>query len=152
RALAGAAEKAGVRIRYGTTVSKVEVRGERAVAVRTEVGERVPADVVVLNAELRRRARMTYSPSCVVVHIGSKQPYGAIAHHNIHFGRAWRSTFDEVIRQGRLMSDPSLLLTNPSRTDPSLAPPGLHTYYLLAPAPNLALGRQDWRGGLAQRY
>ena len=35
------------------------------------------------------------------------------------------------------MSDPSLLVTNPSRTDPSVAPAGRHTYYVLAPAPNL---------------
>ena len=35
------------------------------------------------------------------------------------------------------MSDPSLLVTNPSRTDPSVAPAGRHTYYVLAPVPNL---------------
>ena len=35
------------------------------------------------------------------------------------------------------MTDPSLLVTNPSRTDPSVAPAGQHTYYVLAPVPNL---------------
>jgi phytoene desaturase len=88
----------------------------------------------------------------VVLHVGSTQAYGEIAHHNIHFGRAWRTTFDEVIRRGRLMSDPSLLVTNPTRTDATTAPPGRQAYYVLAPVPNLVAGDLDWRGDLADRY
>lgn len=165
RALAGAAEKHGVRIRYGVTAARVETSADRATGVVTTDGERVPADVVVLNPDLPvayrdlvppappRLRRLRYSPSCVVLHLGARQGYRGIAHHNIHFGRAWRATFDEVIRRGRLMSDPSLLVTNPSRTDPSVAPAGRHTYYVLAPVPNLDRGRDlDWRGGLARRY
>src|SRR5262249_21033392 len=90
------------------------------------------------------RAAAPPPPSAVVVHVGSTQRYAKIAHHNIHFGRAWRSTFDEVIRRGRLMSDPSLLVTNPTRTDPTLAPDGREIYYVLAPAPNLDIGDLDW--------
>ncbi len=52
RALAGAAEKHGVQIRYGTTVTRVETAGGRATAVLTADGERIPADVVVLNPDL----------------------------------------------------------------------------------------------------
>jgi phytoene desaturase len=164
-ALAGAAEKHGVHIRCETTVSQVETRGGRAAAVVTADGERIPADAVVLNPDLplayrdllpgpppRRMSRLRFSPSCVVLHAGSRQAYSRIAHHNVHFGRSWRTAFDEVIRQGRLMSDPSLLVTNPSRTDPSAAPGGRQVYYVLAPAPNLASGPLDWRGGLATRY
>ena len=54
------------------------------------------------------------------------------------------------------MRDPSLLVTNPTRTDPDLAPPGKHSYYVLAPVPNLDAGGPDarrWReGGLGDRY
>ncbi|HYT10252.1 MAG TPA: FAD-dependent oxidoreductase, partial [Mycobacteriales bacterium] len=115
------------------------------------------ADVVVLNPDLptayqdllppdcapRRLARLRYSPSCVVLHVGSTAGYTRAAHHNIHFGRSWRRTFDELIRLGQLMSDPSLLVTNPTRSDPTLAPSGRHTYYVLAPTPNLGAGI-DW--------
>jgi phytoene desaturase len=73
-----------------------------------------------------------------VIHLGSTQRCERIAHHNIHFGRAWRGTFEDIIDRGRTMSDPSLLVTNPSRTDPDLAPAGDQTYYVLAPAPNLS--------------
>ncbi|MEU4677416.1 phytoene desaturase family protein [Micromonospora sp. NPDC023737] len=162
RAMAGAAEKHGVQIRYDTTVTRVETAHGRATGVLTADGELIPADVVVLNPDLpvayrdllppAPQRRLSYSPSCVVLHVGSTQGYGRIAHHNIHFGRSWRGTFDEVIRRGELMSDPSLLVTNPSRTDPSVAPPGRHTYYVLAPAPNLDRAPLDWRAGLAGRY
>jgi phytoene desaturase len=156
-ALAGAAEKHGVRFRYRTAAERVEVQGGRARAVITTDGERIEADVVVLNPDLptayrdllpadsapRRLARLRYSPSCVLLHVGSTAAYRRAAHHNIHFGRSWRRTFDELIRLGQLMSDPSLLVTNPSRSEPALAPPGRHTYYVLAPAPNLGAG-VDW--------
>jgi phytoene desaturase len=129
----------------------------RARAVITTDGERIEADAVVLNPDLpvayrdllppetapRRLATLKYSPSCVLLHIGSSASYSKIAHHNIHFGRAWRRTFDEIIRDGQLMSDPSLLVTNPSASDPSLAPPGKQTYYVLAPTPNLTADI-DW--------
>jgi phytoene desaturase len=161
-ALAAVACKYGVSIRYDARVTGVETRSGRARGVTLEGGEFVAADVVVLNPDLpvayrellpdRRAPRLRYSPSCVVLHVGSNQGYGRIAHHNIHFGRAWRRTFDEVIRQGKLMSDPSLLVTNPSRSDPSVAPAGRHTYYVLAPAPNLARRTIDWRGPAAPLY
>ena len=163
KALAGAAEKHGVRFRYDTTVTRVETANGRATAVLTDTGERIPADVVVLNPDLpvayrellperRRERRLRYSPSCVVLHIGSRQAYRKIGHHNIHFGTAWKGTFDEVIDKGLLMSDPSLLVTNPTHTDPTAAPEGKQSYYVLAPAPNLEAGPMNWRGGLGQRY
>ncbi|MEU8111659.1 phytoene desaturase family protein [Micromonospora sp. NPDC048947] len=162
RAMAGAAEKHGVQIRYDTTVTRVETVNGRATGVLTADGDLVPADVVVLNPDLpvayrdllpaAPQRRLTYSPSCVVLHVGSRHAYAKIAHHNIHFGRAWKGTFDEVIRRGELMTDPSLLVTNPSRTDPAVAPPDRHTYYVLAPVPNLHRAPFEWRGDLTQRY
>src|SRR5262249_55667394 len=126
RALAAVAEKHGVAIHYDTRVSRVATRAGRARGVHLLGGGFLPADVVVLHPALPvahrdllpggQSPRLRYSPSCVVLHVGSRQGYGRIAHHNVHFGHAWRRTFDEVIRQGRLMSDPSLLVTNPSRS------------------------------------
>jgi len=147
-AMAAAAEKHGVHIRYGTTVTRVEHAGGRARAVLTADGERVPCDAVVLNPDLPvahrdllghepwRVRRLRYSPSCYLLLAGSTRRYDDIAHHNIHFGTAWREIFDELLH-GRLMSDPSLLVTNPTRTDPALAPDGRQIYYVLFPTPNL---------------
>ena len=102
-AMAAAAEKHGVSIKYATTVTSVETNGDRATA-----------------------------------------NYTKIAHHNIHFGRSWRGVFDELIDKKQLMSDPSVLVTNPSRSDPTLAPAGKQIYYVLFPTPNLDADI-DWR-------
>jgi phytoene desaturase len=87
--------------------------------------------------------RLHYSPSAVVLHAGSRAAYEHAAHHTIEFGTAWKSTFDEIIDRGQVMSDPSFLLTTPTHTDPSLAPAERHTHYVLFPAPNLD-GHVDW--------
>jgi phytoene desaturase len=147
-AMAAAAEKHGVQIRYSTEVVRVEQAGGRAVAVHTACGERIPADVVVLNPDLpvayrellgyepRRLQRLSYSPSCYLLLAGSTKRYEGMAHHTISFGHAWREVFDELL-SGRLMSDPSVLVTNPTLSDPALAPSGREIYYVLFPTPNL---------------
>jgi phytoene desaturase len=148
-AMAAAAAKHGVEFRYDTDVTSVETVGDRAVAVRTSDGDRITADVVVLNPDLPVAyrdllglepwfvRRLNHSPSCFLLLAGSTASYAGIAHHNIHFGRSWRGVFDELIDQRRLMSDPSILVTNPSRSDASLAPVGKQAYYVLFPTPNL---------------
>ncbi|HEX2805221.1 MAG TPA: phytoene desaturase family protein [Kineosporiaceae bacterium] len=148
QAMAAAAEKHGVQIRYSTEVTGVEHANGRATAVHTAAGERIGCDVVVLNPDLPvayrellgytpwRVKRLAYSPSCYLLLAGSSRTYQDIAHHNIHFGESWRGVFDELL-SGRLMSDPSVLVTNPTRSDPSLAPDGRQIYYVLFPTPNL---------------
>ena len=157
RALAGAAEKHGVQLHYGRTVSRVLVEHGRAVGVETTDGERFDADVVVLNPDLpvayrellppeatpRRVKRLTYSPSCFLLLAGSTQAYTKTAHHNIHFGRQWREVFTDLIDRKQLMADPSVLVTNPTRSDPSLAPDGRQIYYVLFPTPDMTSGI-DW--------
>jgi phytoene desaturase len=49
------------------------------------------------------------------------------------------------------MSDPSLLITTPTVSDPSLAPPGRELHYVLAPCPNLRTGPHNWRA-IAPHY
>lgn len=148
-ALAGAAEKHGVNFKYNTTVTSIDYANGRARAVITDTGERIPCDAMVLNPDLpvawrdllnqtpRSVARLKYSPSCVTLLIGSNKEYSRLAHHNIHFGQSWDGIFDELIKKKVLMSDPSFLVTVPTRDDASLAPPGKHSYYVLFPTPNL---------------
>jgi phytoene desaturase len=148
RALADAAHRHGVTFRYGTTVTGIEQVGGRARAVHTGDGERIGCDAVVLTADLpvayrdllgttpRRVRRLRYSPSCYLMLAGSTARFPDAAHHNVHFGDAWREVFDDLAA-GRLMRDPSFLVTNPTRSDPGLAPPDREIYYVLFPTPNL---------------
>lgn len=159
QALADAATKAGATVRYGTAVTALEHRGERVTAVLTASGERISADALILTPDLpvvyqllgrapRRLLPLRWSPSAVVLHAGvcpaNTPGWQQLAHHTITFGNAWERTFDEIIYQGRLMSDPSLLITRPTATDPSLAPAGRELLYVLAPCPNLHTAPLDW--------
>ena len=160
RALATAAEKAGADFRYGERVQAVLRRaGDGAVAgVRLASGEQLRAEAVVCTPDLpvayerllpdlappRAALRGTYAPSAVVWHVGVRGlPPAEVAHHNIHFAGQWGAAFDALLRRGELMPDPSRLVTVPSLDDPSLAPEGCSTMYVLEPVPNLT-GRVDW--------
>lgn len=157
-ALAAAASDAGVEFRYGSAVSSLERRGGRVTAVHTDTGERVSADAVVLTTELpdtyrllgrtpRRLLRLRPAPSAVVAHVGCRavpNDTAGAGHHTIVFGKAWDQTFRDIIDDGRVMSDPSLLVTRPTASDPSLAPAGRDLLYILAPAPNTVVGDIDW--------
>ena len=97
----------------------------------------------LLGQEPRRLRYLRHSPSCYLMLVGSSARYARTVHHNIHFGRAWSGVFDEIIDRGELMSDPSLLVSQPTHSDPSLAPAGRHVYYVLFPTPNLSADI-DW--------
>ncbi|MDT0566134.1 phytoene desaturase family protein [Streptomyces sp. DSM 3412] len=163
RAMADAAAEAGADLRFGRDVVRLERSGDRVTAVVT-AHERIPCDAVVLTPDLpvayallgrppRRPLRIRHAPSAVVLHAGTDRTWPELAHHTLSFGTAWRRTFDELTRTGTLMSDPSLLITRPTATDPTLAPPGHHLHYILAPCPNTDIGPDAaaW-GDLAPRY
>jgi phytoene desaturase len=154
-ALAAAAVDAGVRFCYDATVTGLERTGGRVSAVRTHHSGRIPCDAVVLTTELpqtyallgrkpRRALPLQPSPSAVVAHVGCRSVGPETAHHTILFGDSWDRTFTDIIRDGQLMQDPSLLVTRPTASDPALAPAGRDLLYVLAPAPNLERGTIDW--------
>ncbi|MDK1474592.1 phytoene desaturase [Streptomyces sp. 549] len=164
QAMADAAADAGAELRYGTPVARLEQRRGRVEAVITEDGQRTPCDAVVLTCDLpvtyrllgrtpRRPVGLRHSPSAVILHVGTDRTWPQLAHHTISFGQAWKQTFEEITREGKVMSDPSLLITRPTTHDPSMAPAGRHLHYVLAPCPNTDIGpsAHAW-GELGPRY
>ncbi|MCB0950144.1 MAG: phytoene desaturase [Mycobacterium sp.] len=154
-AMAAAAAEAGVEFMYDSKVSELEWSGSRVTAVRTQAGERIAGDAVVLTTELpdtyrllgrtpRRLLKLRPAPSAVVAHVGCRAVGADVGHHTIVFGDAWKQTFGDIIDRGRVMGDPSLLVTRPTASDPSLAPPGRDLLYVLAPTPNTEVGQIDW--------
>jgi phytoene desaturase len=158
RGLMRAAEKAGAAFQFSSPVERITRRADGSVeGVRLASGERVTADAVVCNVDVpvayrsllglpppRVARRGRYSPSCVVWVAGVRGvlPRNA-AHHNIHFGRAWREAFTALMERGERMPDPSILVTSATASDPSLAPDGSASLFALEPAPNLD-GNVDW--------
>ncbi|HSU37699.1 MAG TPA: phytoene desaturase family protein [Propionibacteriaceae bacterium] len=159
-AMAQAAEKAGATFRYGDAVESI-LRSPtgRVAGVQTESGAEILADAVVCTLDLpvayqkflpdlrapRAARHGDYSPSCVVWHVGVRGvPEPPIAHHNIHFGHQWSEAFEALMDRGELMPDPSRLVTVPSLDEPTAAPAGCSTLFVLEPVPNLR-GKINWR-------
>ena len=97
------------------------------------------------DVEAPKKARTgKYSPSCLLWVAGvNGLPPADASHHNIHFGQDWDGSFKALIEDGVRMPDPSILVTLHSLDDPSLAPEGSSSIYVLEPTPNLS-GTIDW--------
>jgi phytoene desaturase len=157
----GGAGKGGAEFRWNAPVTRIVRRlgtSGPVTGVRLDSGEFIGADAVVANPDVpavyrdllpgvtmpRQARRGEYSPSCVLWLAGTKGPLPeATAHHNIHFGSDWKGSFDNLLHNGTLQADPSILVSTPALTDPGMAPPGGQVIYALEPVPNLD-GRIDW--------
>ncbi len=151
----------GVDLRLNTPVDEIEVENGRAIAVRTENGERVECDVVVSNADPSTVYKHMLDPSCrrkytdkkvdrvkqsmglFVGYFGTDKKYPDIEHHTIVLGPRYEALLDDIFNRKVLAEDFSLYLHRPTCTDPSLAPQGHDAFYVLAPVPNNNSGI-DW--------
>lgn len=155
----------GGDLRLSTPVRGVEVAGRGVGAkhlVTTDAQAREPFDFVVSNADLhhtygalydgapgarrtrRKLERMDWSMSLYVLYFGTDRQYEDLAHHTIVFGPRYEGLLTDIFEGGRLADDFSLYLHAPTRTDPSMAPPGCEAFYVLSPVPHLGNARLDW--------
>ena len=159
-AMEAAARGAGVEFVYGARVTATTWSGDRVTELSCVDGRTWSPDAVVMTLDrpaalevldrtprrslAGRPSRTRYSPSCVVLAAGVNASWPEAAHHTMHFGHAWSQVFDDL-DAGRLMRDPSFLVSLPSVTDPGLAPAGSSAAYVLFPAPNLDHAQPvDW--------
>jgi phytoene desaturase len=130
----------GVRLANGTTLQTA------AVVCNGDVAESymrlVPAAVRPKNSD-RRYERMRYSMSLFVIYFGTDRRYEDVAHHEILMGSRYEGLLDDIFTKKSLSRDFSLYLHRPTATDPSLAPPGCDSFYVLSPVPHLG-GATDW--------
>lgn len=152
----------GVEVRMNSPVEHIDVDpAGKATGVLLADGQRIAADGVVCNADPsfvytrlidakhrpthtdRRVARRTPSMSLFVTYFGAKGQTKDLAHHTILLGQRYEGLLDDIFVKKKLADDFSLYLHRPTATDPSLAPEGDDTHYVLSPVPNLR-GGQDW--------
>lgn len=158
RAMEAAAAAAGVRFEYGARVERLVTSGGMIRGIELSARRFVDADVVIAtpdrplfdqaalpNRRIPARLRYAeYSPSAFLMLLGTKESSPpAFAHHNIFFGKPWKESFEALLDRRELMRDPSVLVSLPTITDPTLAPEGKGIVYALEPVPNLA-GKVDW--------
>ncbi|MFM1886137.1 MAG: hypothetical protein RL026_1294 [Pseudomonadota bacterium] len=170
-ALVELARRHGVGFRFGATVDEILVESGRATGVALADGTRVGADIVVSNADAPylhrhmlgrsgsgllarlklRRAR--YSMGLFVLYFGTTRQYPDVAHHTIWLGKRYEALLRDIFEGSSLPPDFSLYVHRPTATDPSFAPQGCDSFYVLCPVPNLQ-SAIDWTAEgpvLAQR-
>ncbi len=162
KALEDAASDAGATFEFEFSVKGLEYRdgrkkARRVVAVIGDDGNRIEADAVVVTTELAQAydtflddlrcpkvvATGEYSPSAYLHLMGVRGTPKGFAHHNIFFGASWREAFRALLHDGQKMPEPSLLVSLPTVSDLSIAPPGRSVLYALEPVPNLGASI-DW--------
>jgi len=141
-------------VRCGDRVERIEYRAGRVTGVVTEGGSRVPADVVVSNADvltthelLGRRAplrRLRPTMSCFLLYLGTDRTFPKLLHHTLMVGRGYRDFIRDVTKAGRVPRTLSTYVHAPSRTEPGMAVPGGDSIAALLPVPNLRGGGVDW--------
>ncbi len=151
----------GVPVRCNTPVVKIRVEGKRATGVELANGEFMAADIVVSNADSawtykhliepqhrrvwtdRKIDKGRYSMGLFVWYFGTSRQYHDIPHHMMVLGPRYKELLTDIFKRHKLADDFSLYLHRPTATDPSLAPAGCDTFYVLAPVPHLDSGT-DW--------
>lgn len=149
-----------------TEVDQIVVRDGKARGVRLVSGLELGADVVVSNADAghtynhlmrgapksrwtpRRLKRTRYSMSLFVWYFGTKgtrDKWPDVGHHTILNGPRYTGLLGDIFIKGKLADDMSLYVHRPSVTDPSVAPKGDDTFYVLSPVPHLGHGGVDWQ-------
>ncbi len=156
----------GGKITLNAEVAQIEIdpKTRRATGVRMADGALHKADAVVCNGEVahaykylvpaeyrrkntdRKIERTKYSMSLFVIYFGTKRRYtdSALAHHNIILGERYKGLLNDIFNKQVLAEDFSLYLHMPTLTDPSMAPKGGESFYVLSPIPHLGSGT-DWK-------
>ena len=161
KGLAKLIESQGSTIRCNTAVKRIRVENGRATGVELESGVVLDADVVISNADSaatyrylvpeqhsrrwsrKKLERSRFSMSLFVWYFGTNRRYEDVPHHMILLGPRYQGLLKDIFDSKVLADDFSLYLHRPTATDPSLAPDGCDTFYVLSPVPNLD-GQTDW--------
>ena len=161
--LRDAIEVRGGTVRTDARVARITVRDGAATGVELADGERIEADAVVSNVdaarlygelldaprEARQVAAAPQSVSGFVLMLAVHGRTPELAHHNIWFPRDYRAEFADVFDDPQPPHDPAIYLCNPAATDPSCAPDGDESWFVLVNAPRH--GPVDWEGA-GERY
>lgn len=161
QAMARVAQELGAKILLDEPVEEILFEGRRAVGVRT-AQRKLAADAVVVNADFaeaikrmvpeKNRRRWTnrtidkkrYSCSTFMLYLGIEGRFDDVSHHTIFLADNYRQNLRDIEELHQLSDDPSFYVQNACVTDPSLAPAGHSTLYVLLPVTHQD-PQVDWR-------
>lgn len=144
--LAGLARDLGVSLHTNARVRAIEHAGGRVRGVRLADGTGLDADVVVMNGDAAltgallgegdgSEPKSDRSLSGFVLLAGVKRKLDALGHHTVYFSADYGAEFSQLFDARRFPTDPTVYVCAPSRTDPTVAPAGCETLFIMANAP-----------------
>ncbi len=151
----------GGRIITSSPAEKIIVSDGKARGVMAN-GQFYPADAVVSNADFHhtyhdlidpkfrskysesKLEKTGYSMSAFLLYLGVKKTYPKLLHHTLILSNRYKGLVRDIFDRKILPDDFSMYLHVPTRTDPSMAPPGSESMYVLIPVANLG-GNVDWK-------
>ena len=157
RALEDLFKRLGGIVETDTEAEQIVVENRRATGVIAN-RQFYEADAVISNADLvhtygtliksehRRkwsdtRLRKTqYSMSAFLLYLGVRKKYPQLQHHTLILSERYKGLVTDIFDNKVLPDDFSMYLHIPSQTDPSMAPAGCESMYVLIPVPNLESG------------
>lgn len=149
--LVALSRQAGVELCVSSPVTAIEQHGGRVTGVRLSGGERLPADVVVMNGDAAGAAALLGTPpasrgrsrsmSGFVMLLGVGRELPQLAQHGVYFSADYRREFSQIFDAQQFPDDPTVYVNAPSRGDRSVAPPGCETLFVMANAP---AGVEPW--------
>ena len=157
-------EDCGGIIRLNTEVSRLIIEDKRVAGLILADGTKEMTDSVICNGDLAFCYKnlvpkkdlplslnvwlknIQYSNSLVVIYFGTKKKYSdsKLSHHNLILGNDYKKFMRDVFSAKRLPRELGLYLHMPSASDPSIAPDGCESFYVLSLVPNLD-GKINWK-------
>ncbi len=137
----------GARLICHAPVRQVAVEGNRATGVMLEDGSRMPADLIIANADLpyvydqllpdraaaRKMMNKQFTCSAIMFYWGVDTTYPQLAHHTLFLSGDYRASSDSIFHGHTLPERPNFYIHVPNRTDPSAAPRGCDSLMVLVP-------------------
>lgn len=151
----------GIKTELDTTIKSIETKDKKVERVIYDDGKARSYDIVVSNIDPKflyknlisgsdqnisakiKTKHSKLSMGLYVLYFGTTKKYTDIAHHTIWLGKRYKTLLDDIFNKHILADDFSLYLHRPTATDPSMAPAGCDSFYVLSPVPNL-LGDVNW--------
>jgi len=159
-AMAKVFQEKGGKLKLNSKVKQIANKGRKVVGVFLEDGTFLEADDVIVNADFsyavtnlmdkkyvkkyseENLEKRKYSCSTFMLYLGVKKKYN-IPHHNVFFAKDYRKNVEDIFTRLTLSDQISFYVQNATITDPTLAPYGKSTIYVLVPVANLK-SNIDW--------
>jgi len=154
-------ERVGIHVVLRTDIEEITIDSGSATGARSVDGQLFTAERVICNGDpptvykqMLRPANQRqkrafpesltqYSMGLYVLFFGTSGVYSDMAHHTIWMGSRYKELLADIFDKKILAEDFSLYIHRPTATDPSFAPKGCDSFYVLCPVPNL-LGNINW--------